>query len=59
MVQDGYTALHSASNSNHLEAMELLIRHGADVHIKDIVSYPYCYIDDDDDDDDESKLFLL
>ena len=34
-MQAGYTPLHSAALSGHLEAVQLLLRHGADKELKD------------------------
>ena len=37
MVQDGWTALHHASESGHVSAVEVLLDRGADIHHKDKV----------------------
>jgi ankyrin repeat protein len=37
MLQDGHTALHYAAAKDHLEVIELLVKHGAAVDIRDKV----------------------
>ncbi len=38
VLQDGETALHSASSNGHIELAKLLIDRGADIHAKNNVS---------------------
>ena len=41
LIQDGVTALMCAAENRHVDGIELLIHHGADVQIKEKVVLPY------------------
>ena len=42
MLQDGFTALHNAALSGEVEVINLLVKHGAAVDIRnEVVSYLY------------------
>ena len=38
MLQDGLTPLHRSSVSGHVDIVNALLSHGADIHVKDWVS---------------------